>query len=138
MLTANMSAAQVADFIPPPNSSLISILNPNGFIPKYPSEYAGILAVCFHDINEPQEGFTEISDADAETIARFINIVKKSNNNLYVHCSAGICRSGAIVEVLLKLGWEIDKNCPSNERRPNMLVYNKVRKACGLLHSWEQ
>lgn len=142
MLTGNMSAADVQHFEPPPNSWIISILNPNGFVPPINlgeefGGYKGLLQVVFHDISEPQPGFRAISDEDASCIADFVDRAKEQDKNLYVHCTAGQCRSAAIVEVLLALGWEIDKNCHCPARKPNTLVYDKVRKACGLLHSWE-
>ena len=131
-----MSFARAEEFVPPPDSWIISIANPNGAVSKLKG-YPSLLQAVFHDISEPQPGFRAISDEDAECIASFIQRAKEENKNLYVHCSVGVCRSGAIVEVLLALGWEIDPKCLCPERKPNMLVYDKVRRACGLLHSWE-
>ncbi len=55
---------------------------------------------------------------------------------LWVNCDAGICRSGAVVEAAMLLGHTTDEEV-SNGRVPNRTVFNEVRKALGLKHSWE-
>lgn len=73
--------------------------------------------------------FRRITDTQAADIAAFMRLVKGRQGNLWVNCYAGIARSGAIVEIALKLGWWKDLEHPIQETRyPNPLVYAKVKK----------
>lgn len=66
------------------------------------------------------------SDYQATQTAEFIRAVKTKQANLWVNCQAGISRSGAIVDILLMLGWT-DLNSPLQEKRhPNPIVWHKL------------
>ena len=84
------------------------------------------LHMRFNDISLPFEG--AISDYQASSLAQFIQQAKAANANLWVNCHAGVSRSGAIVEILQYLGWEIQEEIRSRRRVPNALVYEKLRK----------
>ena len=75
-----------------------------------------------------------ITDDDANSIVGALNFAKQHGYNVLVHCHAGLCRSGAVTEVGVMLGFE-DVN--GNPRIPNTLVKQKLRVAAGLIHSWE-
>lgn len=51
-----------------------------------------------------------------------------------VHCTAGICRSGAVTEVAEMLGFKYI----GNHRQPNILVKKKLIKAAGFVNSWDK
>lgn len=79
---------------------------------------------------EDADGFpdeTKISDEQATELVRLLQHAKDNHMNVVVHCHAGICRSGAVVEVGTMLGFTaIDKY-----RQPNMRVKHKMMKALG-------
>ena len=50
--------------------------------------------------------------------------------NVVVHCTAGICRSGAVVEVATMMGFA---DC-DNFRQPNLRVKHKMMKVLGLTY----
>ena len=54
--------------------------------------------------------------------------------NVLVHCHAGICRSGAVVEVGEIMGFT-----PTDRfRAPNLLVKHRMMKALGLTYDSEE
>lgn len=106
---------------PGPNSMVIQIVDPDMEfpIPKYP--FKEKRALKFLDI-EDKDCFGSITDLDAQNIADALTYAKKNKMNVVVHCVAGICRSGAVVEAGQMVGFEpVDKY-----RIPNVLVKNKI------------
>ena len=73
---------------------------------------------------ELQEVYTGglFSDTQAQEIASILVDAYNNKSNVIVHCSAGICRSGAVVEVGVMMGFEDI----SNNRIPNLLVKRKL------------
>ncbi len=63
-----------------------------------------------------------ITDDQANEIMSILVDAYESKSNVIVHCSAGICRSGAVVEVGVIMGFEDI----SNSRMPNLLVKRKL------------
>lgn len=63
-----------------------------------------------------------ISDEQARDLVNILIDAYNNKSNVIVHCSAGICRSGAITEVGVMMGFE-DIN---NSRIPNLLVKRKL------------
>ena len=79
---------------------------------------------------EDADGFDEdfkISDAQAEELVRLLQRALDNAMNVVVHCHAGICRSGAVVEVATMMGFT-----PTDRfRQPNLRVKHKMMKALG-------
>ena len=74
----------------------------------------------------PQEAL--ISDQQAEQLVEILQHALHNNTNVVVHCTAGICRSGAVVEVAVAMGFQdLEK-----WRSPNLLVKHKMMKVLGL------
>lgn len=74
----------------------------------------------------------------AQQIAEFIREARALKKNVWVNCHAGMCRSGAVVRLLLELGWEEAKYPGQPTRVPNLLVYDRVRKHFPeLSQSWD-
>lgn len=104
-----------------------------------PNKFERILFVHFND-DEPDscdKPETLLSDETVKEMVEFIAAAKAEKVDLIVNCHAGICRSGAVVEVLKLAGWSIDDNEWTPERLPNRFVFDKLRKALGFKHSWE-
>lgn len=63
-----------------------------------------------------------ITDEQADEIVSILVEAYDNRSNIVVHCSAGICRSGAVVEVGVMMGFDDIKD----SRIPNLLVKKKL------------
>jgi predicted protein tyrosine phosphatase len=79
---------------------------------------------------EDEDGFPDeakISDEQAAELVRLLQHALDNSMNVVVHCHAGICRSGAVVEVASMMGFT-----PSDKyRQPNIRVKSKMMKVLG-------
>jgi len=71
-----------------------------------------------------------ISDAQAQEIVRLLQHALDNHMNVVVHCMAGICRSGAVAEVGVMMGF----NDCERTRIPNIRVKHRMMKALGLTY----
>lgn len=116
---------------------LISITDSNGDDVEVEYRFDQVLFMKFNDTDKV--GCGEITNDQAAEIARFIKAAREQQKNVWVNCHAGICRSGAIVSLLIDLGWEYADSDQSPGRIPNHLVYDKVRKHFPeLKQSWDK
>lgn len=107
------------------NSMLIQI---SDIISEHPTplkKFKEVHQFNFEDIEEDEEW--AISDEQAQEIANLLRRAYENNMNVIVHCHAGLCRSGAVVECGIFLGF----NPPDRLRLPNTLVKKKIMKALG-------
>jgi predicted protein tyrosine phosphatase len=72
-----------------------------------------------------------ISDAQAEAILQLLQRALADNINIVVHCHAGLCRSGAVVEIGVMMGFRDTEKF----RSPNLRVKHKLMKLLGLTHN---
>ena len=117
-----------------PNAMLIRIQDPA-------TEFGNIKhAQMFKEVHEfefldaeDEDGFedeTKISDDQATELVRLLQHALDNSMNVVVHCHAGICRSGAVVEVATMIGFT-----PSDKfRQPNIRVKTKMMKVLGLTY----
>lgn len=86
---------------------------------------------CFEFLDaEDGDGFDEdfkISDEQAEQLVDLLKHALDKSMNVLVHCHAGICRSGAVVEVGSMMGFTATEKL----RIPNLRVKHKMMKALG-------
>ena len=121
-----------------PNAMLIRIQDP--------ATYFGRIARAdmFKEVHEfefldaeDKDGFedeTKISDEQAAELVRLLQRAKENHMNVVVHCHAGICRSGAVVEVATMMGFT-----PSERfRMPNLRVKHKMMKVLGLTYDADE
>lgn len=120
------------------NSMLIQIADPATFFPEPKQKFKEIHQFEFLDAEDedlkrfPEEAL--ISDEQAEKIVFLLNHAKAKAMNVVVHCHAGICRSGAVVEVASMMGFT-----PSDRyRQPNLRVKHKMMKVLGLTYEHEE
>lgn len=106
-----------------PNSVLIQIVDPDikHPTPKYP--FKEIYKFKFLDIEEQDHPYA-ITDEQAKQIINILKKAKENNSNVIVHCHAGVCRSGAVVEAGVALGFDDTEKY----RQPNLLVKQKLFK----------
>jgi predicted protein tyrosine phosphatase len=74
-----------------------------------------------------------ITDAQAAAIVQLLQRALDQHMNIVVHCHAGICRSGAVVEVATMLGFRDTEKF----RSPNLRVKHKMMQVLGLTHNPE-
>ena len=111
------------------NSMLISICDPAGWRPTAAHQFKERHDFDFLDA-EDSDGFPEeakISDAQAEQIVALLQHALDNHMNVVVHCTAGICRSGAVAEVGVMMGFQ---DC-ERLRIPNLRVKHKLMKVLG-------
>ena len=112
-----------------PNSMLISITDPAGWRPEAKQQFKERHDFEFLDA-EDDDGFPEeakISDAQAEELVGLLKHALENRMNVVVHCMAGICRSGAVAEVGVMMGF----NDCEKFRQPNLRVKHKLMKVLG-------
>jgi predicted protein tyrosine phosphatase len=112
-----------------PNAMLISITDPAGWKPNPKHTFKEIHEFEFLDA-EDSDGFEDeckIQDEQAAEIVRLLKYAQDNSMNVVVHCMAGICRSGAVVEVASMMGFT-----PTDRfRSPNLRVKHKMMKVLG-------
>ena len=121
---------------PGPNSMLISITDPAGWKPNPVHKFKEIHEFEFLDA-EDTDGFPDeckISDDQAAELVRLLQHAREKHMNVVVHCFAGICRSGAVVEVATIMGFT-----PTDRfRQPNLRVKHKMMKVLGLTYDSDE
>lgn len=96
-----------------------------------------VLPLVFDDVEEDEaaeggkyEGYTVISDEQAERIANFVLAYKDRCTRIICHCYAGVSRSAGCCAAIMKaLTGDDSRVFDSNMFCPNMTVYRKVLNA---------
>ena len=118
------------------NSMLIRIQDPATEFGAIKRTFKEVYEFEFLDA-EDSDGFPDeckIQDEQAEEIVRLLQRALDNRMNVVVHCHAGICRSGAVVEVATMMGFT-----PSDRfRQPNLRVKHKMMKVLGLTYDSDE
>ena len=113
---------------------LIQIVSTVACFPEVPEnrkhEFSEIYQYRFEDIEEDEK----IVDLEfgiqhwqaLEIVETLLSAIEK-DKNVVVHCHAGICRSGAVVEVAEMMGFKT----LNAHRQPNCMVKKALMKALG-------
>lgn len=115
------------------NSMLIQICDPASGFPTPRHKFKEIHQFEFLDIEDddvtknPDWAEAAITDAQAEELVRLLKHALDNKMQVVVHCHMGICRSGAVTEIGVMLGF----NDPGRYRNPNLRVKHKMMKALG-------
>lgn len=120
------------------NSMLIQIVDPDMEFPNPKHQFKETHQFKFLDIEE--DGMTNlgdgkwtdlselaIKDADAVELVRLLKHALEQRMNVIVHCHAGVCRSGAVCEVGVMMGFRDTEAF----RSPNLLVKHKMMRELG-------
>lgn len=120
------------------NSMLIQIVDPAMEFPTPSYKFKEIHQFEFLDIEE--DGMTNFGDGKMVDMSEFAITQEQANQlvellqrafenrmNVVVHCVAGVCRSGAVCEVGVMMGFRDTEAF----RSPNLLVKHKMMKALG-------
>ena len=121
-----------------PNSMLIQIVDPAMVFPTPQHQFREIHQFEFLDIEE--DGLTNlgdgqwtdmsefaITDAQAAALVHLLKHALDRKMNVVVHCVAGVCRSGAVAEVGVMMGFRDAER----HRIPNLLVKHKMMRELG-------
>lgn len=117
-----------------PNTMLIQIVDPLIHTDKEPwfpvpvRQFKEVHKFTFFDVekNNPSE-FGKVTDEQAEKLVALLKHALENDMDVVVHCIAGKCRSGAVAEIGVILGFEDT----GRHRQPNLLVKHKMMKALG-------
>lgn len=122
---------------------LIQITDPAMEPPAPARKFTEIYQFEFLDIDQSDidkhaddAGFAEfaVTDTQARDLVEILLRAKSRAQNVLVHCHAGICRSGGVVEVAEMIGFE-----PTNRfRAPNLLVKHKMMRVLGMTYDAEE
>jgi len=120
------------------NAVLIQIADPASFFPEPKAAFRAVDQFEFLDAEDSDvERFGEeflISNTQAERLVQILQVALRDNMNVLVHCHAGICRSGAVVEVGAMMGFT-----PTNRfRQPNLRVKRMMMQVLGWTYEDEQ
>lgn len=114
---------------PGTNSMLIQIVDPAMEFPTPKHQFKETHQFQFLDLEEGDKFAEEfkITDTQAQQLVDLLRKAQDNDMNVVVHCVAGVCRSGAVCEVGVMMGF----NDTFLYRSPNMMVKHKMLKVLG-------
>lgn len=118
------------------NSMLIQIVDPCMEFPTPMHQFRETHQFEFLDL-ERDDDFAEefkITDEQATELVRLLQHAMDNRMNVVVHCVAGVCRSGAVCEVGVMMGF----NDTEVFRSPNLLVKHRMMSALGWLYDEQE
>lgn len=115
---------------PGDNAMLIQIVDPCMEFPTSLYKFKEVHQFEFLDLEKddlPSAEEFKITDAQAQKLVDLLLKAYGQRMNVIVHCVAGVCRSGAVCEIGVMLGFEDTEVF----RSPNLLVKHKMMKCLG-------
>jgi hypothetical protein len=114
------------------NSMLIQIVDPDLEFPTPMHKFKEIHQFKFLDLEKDDDAdeALKISDAQALQLVELLQHALENRMNVVVHCVAGVCRSGAVCEVGIIMGFDDTEVF----RSPNLLVKHKMMKVLGMTY----
>ncbi len=111
------------------NSLLIQIADPAGWFPTPKYQFKEVHQFEFLDAEDSDDfpDQAKCSDAQAAELVRLLQHALDNRMNVVVHCMAGICRSGAVCEVGVMMGFQDTERF----RQPNLRVKHRMIRALG-------
>ena len=119
------------------NSMLIQIVDPDMEFPTPFHKFKEVHQFQFLDIEEKDPTLDETwrcSQEQANELVRLLQHALENRMNVVVHCHAGVCRSGAVCEIGVMLGF----NDCEGFRSPNLLVKHRMMRALGWLYDEQE
>lgn len=131
----NRPQAWAEERVPPPNTVCISICHSSDV--QLPKGYADVLRLRFDDTDRDGQVLPHCHPATDDDVARIaVFLLKHRGKNIVVHCTAGISRSGAIIEAaLLHMREYQDRGWP---RDPNRRLRYRLSQALSILKGGER
>jgi hypothetical protein len=113
---------------------LIQICDPPGDFPEPHHTFVEVHQFPFLDVERDTHVDDEAmrcSQAQADELVRLLQHALANDMDVVVHCHAGVCRSGAVCEVGVMMGFQDTRVF----RSPNLLVKHRMMGALGMLYS---
>ena len=111
------------------NSMLIQIVDPAFEFPTPAKQFKEVHQFEFLDA-EREDKFPDeckVTDDQAAELVRLLQHALENRMNVIVHCHVGVCRSGAVCEVGVMMGFDDAESF----RAPNLLVKHRMMKRLG-------
>ena len=115
---------------PGENAMLIQIVDPAMEFPTPLYQFKEVHQFEFLDLEKddmPSAEEFKVTDAQAQQLVDLLLKAYGQRMNVIVHCVAGVCRSGAVCEIGVMLGFEDTEIF----RSPNLLVKHKMMECLG-------
>ncbi len=115
---------------PGENAMLIQIVDPAYGFPEPKYTFKEVHQFEFLDIEEKDFALEESMRCSHEQAAELVRLLQHALDNrmnVIVHCMAGVCRSGAVCEVGVMMGFDDTEVF----RSPNLLVKHRMMRALG-------
>ena len=111
------------------NSMLIQIVDPAYEFPTPLKQFREVHQFEFLDAERDDKYPDEckVTDEQAQQLVTLLKTALDNHMNVVVHCHAGVCRSGAVAEIGVMLGFDDAEAF----RSPNLLVKHKMMKVLG-------
>lgn len=112
------------------NCMLIQIADPPGDFPEPKHQFTEVHQFQFLDVEEDTEVLDEEMRCSHEQAAELVQLLQHAITNdmdVVTHCTAGICRSGAVCEVGTMMGLDDLQSF----RIPNTLVKKRMMQVLG-------
>jgi hypothetical protein len=118
------------------NSMLIQIVDPDMEFPVPMHKFKETHQFKFLDLekNDDANEALKVSDTQAEQLVNLLKHALDKRMNVVVHCVAGVCRSGAVCEVGVMMGF----NDCEVFRSPNLLVKHKMMRVLGWTYNEDE
>lgn len=111
------------------NAMLIQIVCPATFFPEPKYQFREVHQFEFLDLEENDSWGEEfkVTDDQAKQLVDLLRHALDNRMNVVVHCVAGVCRSGAVCEIGVMMGFRDTEVF----RAPNLMVKHKMMKVLG-------
>ena len=119
------------------NSMLIQIVDPGMEHPMPMYHFREVYQFEFLDLEHSDDCINDawkISDEQAAELVRLLKRAEDQHMNVVVHCVAGVCRSGAVCEIGVMMGFRDTEVF----RSPNLLVKHKMMRCLGWLYDEQE
>ena len=118
------------------NSMLIQICDPAYEFPTPMKQFKEVHQFEFLDVEDKDELFHEfaVTQAQADHLVELLQHALDNRMHVVVHCHAGVCRSGAVCEVGVMMGF----NDTEVFRSPNLMVKHLMMKKLGWLYDEQE
>ena len=122
---------------PGPNAMLIQICDPPGDFPEPLYQFREVHQFQFLDVERDTDVDDEAmrcSQEQAAELVRLLQHAQVNHMNVIVHCHAGVCRSGAVCEIGVMMGFDDTEAF----RSPNLLVKHRMMSFLGWLYDEQE
>ena len=122
-----------AHYDPGPNNLLIQIVDCGMEFPEPKYKFNSVHQFEFLDLERDDyciKPEMKITDDQAKSLVSILKQALINRSNVIVHCVAGVCRSGAVAEVGIMMGFDDT----DDYRSPNLLVKHKMMSVLGMLY----